>query len=268
MYSRLRDLDTTSNIDILFLGSSHSYRSFDTRIFYLDGLSTFNLGSSFQTPIQTEYLVEMYLNQLNPQLVVIETSSASFCDTGVESSLDIISNSKINLYSLKLAARTNRLIVYNTLLYSLYRDIFYKEKEVFVQNSRRNNDTYIKGGFVEKDLSTFGYRHYKDKDWSFNEKQFTAFARLIKLLNKQNIEFLMVQAPITSSLYNSYSNNFEFDNRLAQFGTYLNFNDLNFLDDSIHFYDDNHLNQTGVTIFDSLFINILKEEFSHIYNKQ
>ncbi|MFN9798593.1 MAG: hypothetical protein ACK54P_01135, partial [Bacteroidota bacterium] len=32
-FSRFREADTTKNVDLLFLGSSHAYRGFDTRIF-------------------------------------------------------------------------------------------------------------------------------------------------------------------------------------------------------------------------------------------
>lgn len=50
-YTRLSEVEDIKNIDILFLGSSHTYRGFDTRIFSKYGYSTFNLGTTSQTPI-------------------------------------------------------------------------------------------------------------------------------------------------------------------------------------------------------------------------
>jgi hypothetical protein len=37
MYSRLSEIKNYKDIDILFLGSSHTYRGFDTRIFLDSG---------------------------------------------------------------------------------------------------------------------------------------------------------------------------------------------------------------------------------------
>ena len=260
MYSRLKDLDTTRNIDILFLGSSHSYRGFDTRIFQKAGYKTFNLGSSFQTPIQSEYLVEKYIDQLNPKLVIFEASPAAFSNNGVESTLDIISNSKITFKLFKLAFKTHKPIVCNTLIYSLYRDIFFNEKKKFYENRRRNHDTYIRGGFVEKDITYFDYKRYREQSWSFIDKQFRAFIKVMNLLSRKNITVILVQAPITSALYSSYNNNNEFDDLMKGFGTYYNYNELIQLDDSLHFYDDDHLNQMGVNIFNKAFIYTLNKD--------
>ena len=50
LYSRVKDAEKIKNPDILFIGSSHSYRGFDTRVFQKHGIKAFNLGSSSQTP--------------------------------------------------------------------------------------------------------------------------------------------------------------------------------------------------------------------------
>jgi len=220
MFTRLKEVDTVKNVDILFLGSSHSYRGFDTRIFNDAGYKTFNLGSSFQTPIQTKYLIETYLDNLNPDLVILETYPGAFCDSGVESSLDIISNSKINYDLIKLTINQNSLIVINTLIYSVYREVVFNEKEIFEEKLKRNDDTYIPGGFVEKKLDYYEHLYYANQSWKFNEGQFIAFSEIIGLLKSRNKEFLLVQAPITPALYNSYNNNIEFDKRMKQFGNY------------------------------------------------
>ena len=52
MYLRKIDADTTINIDVLVLGSSHAYRGFDPRIFKKAGIKLFNFGSSGQTLLQ------------------------------------------------------------------------------------------------------------------------------------------------------------------------------------------------------------------------
>ena len=42
----IQDLANFTDVDILFLGSSHTYRGFDPRIFMKDNIKSFNLASS------------------------------------------------------------------------------------------------------------------------------------------------------------------------------------------------------------------------------
>ena len=63
---KLEDLKDEEDLDILFIGSSHCYRGFDTRIFEKAGLKTFNLGASSQTPKEANLLLNKYLPQLKP----------------------------------------------------------------------------------------------------------------------------------------------------------------------------------------------------------
>ena len=100
LFSRLKEVKTQNNIDLLILGSSHAYRGFDTRIFNNEGINAFNLGSSAQTPVQTNYLLKTYLKQLKPKVVLYEVYPETFTFDGVEAEMDLISNEelKINIY--------------------------------------------------------------------------------------------------------------------------------------------------------------------------
>ena len=88
---RIGEIPGHKNTDILFLGSSHAYRSFDPRIFSHYGYSTLNLGSSAQTPVQTNMLLEKYLDVIKPGLIVYEVYPFTFSLDGLESCLDILS---------------------------------------------------------------------------------------------------------------------------------------------------------------------------------
>ena len=70
-------------------------------------------------------------------------------------------------------------------------------------------------------------------------------------------QLLLVQAPITVAKYQTYTNNDEFDIKMESFGDYINFNNNSCLNDSLHFYDNNHLNQAGVEIFNKELIRKL-----------
>jgi hypothetical protein len=166
MFTRLKEIkqiNKNQNIDILFLGSSHAYRGFDTRIFKKYGYNTFNLGSSSQTPIQTLVLLKRYLDRINPETVIFEVNPTTFSSDGVESSLDIIANDRNDIYSYEMAFKIHHIKTFNTLLYAEYRDIFHLD-DSFTEPIKKRKDTYIKGGFVEKEMA-----YYKPEKMDKNE---------------------------------------------------------------------------------------------------
>lgn len=267
MNTRLKEINDYENIDVLFLGSSHSYRGFDTRIFEKSNISSFNLGSSSQTPIQTEYLLNKYLDKLNPKVIVYEVYAGTFCFDGVESSVDLIANSKNDFETIKMAAKQNNITVYNTLLFGFYKQLL-NSNDDFKEPIVKKEDTYIKGGFVQRKMEELNDTKSfpKTNKWQFNEKQFLAFQEILKLIKSKNIKLLLVQSPITSKLYNSYTNNNVFDVRINKFGNYYNFNKLMNLDDKKYFYDYDHLNQKGVELYNKEIIKVVQKNIVNYTN--
>jgi len=261
MYSRINEVQQVQNVDILFLGSSHAYRGFDSRIFTRAGYSSFNLGSSSQTPIQTHILLDRYLKKIHPKLIIYEVYPEVFCIDGVESSLDLISNDKNDIHSAKMVLELNHPKVYNTYLFALVNELF-NINEGFKEPKVKHNDTYISGGYVERKMSHYIKEASKSDEWKFKKKQLTRFDIVVEGINRKNIPIVFVNAPIVPSLYHSYSNNDEFDQLISGKGKYLNFNNLLALDDSLHFYDHHHLNQSGVAIFNKRLIEILENDGS------
>ena len=256
--NRLNEVKTTDSIDILFLGSSHCYRGFDTRIFKKHGLNTFNLGSSAQTPIQTHILLKRYLDKLQPKLIIFEVYPPTFSIDGVESSLDIISNDRNDLYSYQMAININKIRTYNTLLYATTRDIIQLNNN-FSISKEQGKDTYIQGGFVEKEINYFKTQKHPKSKIILNENQLKTFEQILITLEKKDINFLLVYAPITKGLYSSYVNNKYFDSLMTSYGDYYNFNKIMVLNDSLHFYDSHHLNQKGVELFNEKLLNIVDD---------
>lgn len=155
MYSRIKELNRLNGeLDVLFLGSSHAYRGFDTRNF--STLKSFNLGSSSQTPIQTQTLLYRYFDKLSPKIVIYEVYPGTFSADGTESSLDIIANDINDVYSVKMALKVNNIKVYNTLMYGFISDMFGLNSS-FSESYKKDEDQYIRGGFVEREIE-----HYKN----------------------------------------------------------------------------------------------------------
>ncbi len=258
MHTRLKEVKNYTDVDILFLGASHTYRDFDPRIFKKQGYKSFNLGSSAQTPIQTLVLLKRHLAQLNPKLVIFEVHPAILTIDGVESAGDIISNEKNDIHSLKMALSLNHLKIYNTLTYAYINDLFSFNKN-FKEPLFKENDTYISGGFVERKLSFYSPRILPKEKINLNKKQLTAFNECLKFIHNMDIPIILVYAPIPTSSYNRFLNNEEFDSIMSQYSKYYNFNKTLSLNDSLYFFDSDHLNQNGVEIFNRQFINTIPD---------
>jgi hypothetical protein len=258
MYSRLQEIKDVRDVDILILGSSHAYRGFDPRIFKEYGLNTFNLGSSGQSHLQTTLLLRRYLDKIQPRLIIYEVYPQVFSLDGVESALDISATDQNDLESIKMALSQNHVKVYNALIYGFYRDIFRKDSH-FKEDRIKGEDIYIEGGFVEKKPQALGPIEFVSGSWKLSGKQFGFFENALLLIQERNIPVILVQAPITHSMYGSFANNHEFDDKMREYGTYYNFNELMKLNDQLHFYNADHLNQTGVELFNRKLIEVLLE---------
>ena len=86
------------------------------------------------------------------------------------------------------------------------------------------------------------------------------------MLKDRKIELLLVFAPIPKVNYHSYVNKSYFDSAMQTYSTYYNFNEIVSLNDSLHFYDSDHLNQNGVKIFNEKLIELLNENKARTHN--
>ena len=255
-YSRLSEVENIENIDILFLGSSHSYRGFDTRIFSNYGYSTFNLGTSSQTPIQSKFLLKKYIKQLNPKIIVFDLYHKTSSIKGVESAIDIISNSKnLSCFELKMFLEIGDVEVIKTFIYSFINKSLLKEK--FQEETLKKYDKYVKGGFVEKSsvYSKCESGFPKIFENKLSKKQLSAIDDIINICKSNNVKIILVNTPLKKQYNLSYDHNIYFDSLMNSKAEYINFNTLNLsLNDTIHFYDKDHLSQKGVELFNKYFI--------------
>lgn len=260
MHTRLREVENYKNVDILILGSSHAYRGFDPRIFKKAGFSIFNLGSSNQTPIQSYLLLKKYLPILKPKLVILEVYPEGLEMDGVESAVDIISNTPSLLDAWNQAKAVDHLTAYNTFIYTYLRQLLTNDNS-FKEQLQINKDTYINGGFVERAIEYNNDTNLMVKNqWKINPKQLSALNKSIQLMQTGKIPypFILVQTPITHSLENTHTNQIEIDKIYSKLGTYY-YRPCPQLINSLDFYDPHHLNQNGVIKFNLQFISDLKK---------
>ncbi len=259
-FSRFKEIQHISNVDVLFLGSSHAFKSFDTRIFDSAGKTSFNLGTINQTPVQTTVLINRYLKKLGPKLIVFEVYPYTFSIDGVESTLDLIANSDIDARLVRMAFNTKNIKVLNTLLYRTLRDLLHLDKN-YIEPIKNYNETYVKGGYSENDLVYHKMVHYPKQTYHFYDYQFESFDKIMALLKSQGYEVVLVNAPMTKDLYDCYTNNNRFDSIMNKYGNYYNFNKIINLNDTLDFMDSNHLNQVGVEKFNDFLIKLLRQKY-------
>ncbi len=255
LYSRLLDARQAPAVDVLIAGSSHAYRGFDPRLFKANGQTAFNLGSSSQTPRQTEVLFDRYFEHLSPRLLILEVYPGSYALDGVESTLDLIANDGLDAPLTRMLMELPNAKVWNTYIYASMARGFSTEPPSASEPAERDGDRYISGsGYVERNGYYYRHDRPKSKSWTLNERNFEALDRVIARARKKGVAVWLVQAPYTEAMRRSYFDlgGFDrsaFDREMSKRAPYTDFNGLVALDDSLHFYDSDHLNQAGVERF-------------------
>ncbi len=252
--NRLFEAKQTANVDILFLGNSRSYRGFDPRIFETNGFSTFNLGTSNQSLLQTELLVKRYVSRIKPVIVIFAVSPAQFMSDGIESSLDLVANERPGVDLIQLAVQQNQISIYNSLIFGMFNNSVSNPTGDF---KRLKGNQYVSGGYVHLKLKNQESKSVEKISFQFNSTQLNAFKKTVELLKKQNIRLILVQTPASDVYNKSISGQKSFDDEMKKCGEYINFNRKIELSDDLHFYDSQHLNQQGVRLFNRKLIEIL-----------
>lgn len=260
MFSRVQEAEKARQVDVLVMGSSHAYRGFDPRIFETAGIDLFNFGSSSQTPLQSKVLLERYIDSIGAGTVILEVYPALFGSDGVESTLDLIANTPIDCSTFELVRKVNHIKTWNTFIYGIVMECIGK-REAFEEKAQKKEDLYISNGYVEKELSYFDGEMKDSYSLSeFNPEQFQYFEETLHLLKERGTEVILIFAPITQKLYNTFDRIDDFEARMEDYPVpYYNFNERLELKDSLHFYDGHHLNQRGVEIFNQAVIELLRK---------
>jgi hypothetical protein len=253
--TKTAELRNTGPVDILFIGSSHAYRGFDVRTFRANGYSCYNLGTSGQTPIQTGVLLKRYLPVLAPRLVVLEVYPQTFCLDGVESGLDLVNNGEWDKPLIPMAVTAKNVKIVNSFLYWWPRKVLSVAARA---DTVEAGEVYVPGGYVEREMRVVNRPTMPVKPWLFLPRQLDAFRDVVAMLRAKGIPYVLVQAPYSSLLYRSRSNNGEINEYFRSLGTYYNFNELLPVSDSLC-YDEDHLNQAGVRYFNAEFLRVLRK---------
>jgi hypothetical protein len=256
---RFKELQDVRDIDILFIGSSHSLRTFDPRYFESLGIRAFNLGTSSQTPLNTYFLLQHYLSQLKPRLVVVESYWETLAINGVEGTIFITGNRGPSWDTLRMALATRDPMALHAQVSSPIERVLRRTPEIRLHPA----EVYTSGGYLERwDSNTEGPR--RPRDIPLDGTQLTYLSRSLTLLRDRQVKTLLTWAPVTSSHRHATTNLEEIRTRMMELSEthdvpFVDLQERVALDDHLDFFDDNHLNQRGVDKVMPVFVRVLRE---------
>lgn len=277
-YSQQRD------INALFIGSSHSYVSYDPEIFNNKlGINSFNFGTPSQQPDMGYYLLKEVLNHSKPNLVVYDVFWARLeNESGIAQVLfnyEFIkkSENKDEIFDNLFSTKDKFEYFFKVLRYRLdLSEYMNRLINSFVGISNKENEYQYKSkGFVFSEKVVDPLVLAKDKTYAeykfkgLNKTQTEYLEKTIELCRSNNISLLLVTSPLPPTILNQLKNNYAniyLDIKKIADNYNIEYVDLNLINEKknivtdANFADNNHLNYSGAEIVS----NYLSE---HIRNK-
>ena len=253
-FSRMRELHAYRGGDVLFLGSSHTYRTFDTRFYLAHGIRSFNLGSSNLA------LLTDWLDTLQPRYVVFEVHPDVFANDGVESTCDLLVNAPLTFTTARMALATRSFKATNTLLYAFYSQRIRHRMERFVEEGEIDGSVYIPGGYVEREDCHLSPEPVPPVTIDIKPCQMEALHQCLALLKARGIPCMLVQVQDSPQQMAAYTNLPDFQRQMAALGTFY-YEELPLVD-TLHFCDHEHLNTLGAELFNAHFLPVLQQFLS------
>ena len=269
-WTRQREADTTNNVDVLIVGSSLG-QSIDVREFQKFNLNAFNLSSGSQSPIQTSYLFDKYLDSFNPKLVIWDVHPYTFTSTGVESTVDLVSNCQDCGGMVALLLKTNSRLAWNSYLKRMMMKPF--EKKEFSVPREFKISKYIVGGFMEVYLEAPDSTLKMEKfQWEGLKIQKTIFESELKSLKNKSIPVVLIYSPRSTEFIDNFQNQqewFDYYKSIVEQGLAEEFLNLNEIlsgnsENKAYFYDMAHLTLEGTKNYNKVLIHSVSENLKSI----
>ncbi len=273
---RFQEINQHQNIDIVFVGSSHCYRTYDTRIFASNGLRAFNMGTTGQTPLNSYYLLKAYLEKLNPQVVVFDLNYRVMNRDGLESFYDLSTNAPYNSGFWGMALSIGNPHAFNEAISSWILDLLNKAPQ-YTQKDR-DGEAYTPGGYVEftdyLEVNEADFLQpweepsggYQPQEIELNRSQLAYIARIIELVKSHGAKIVLLTKPEPQENLKVVANYDEISTDFASIAAKYDipFWDYNKIAHPLktekHYHDKEYLNPFGVNIFNALLLRQLQTE--------
>ncbi|MFP4697983.1 MAG: DUF1574 family protein [Eubacteriales bacterium] len=284
------------SIDMVFIGSSHSYCTFDPEIFDEElGTSSFQLGTPLQHPDTSYYVLKEVLEYQKPKIVVFEIywdmldepfnlkQADLFMESVRPSELidEYISdvfpiNEKVKYYIKTIRYQPDMLSYFDKQLKDWVNKYRVQTENENKEELPLGTEYYKSKGYVYADIiipksekeEDNQFNDFDARDWLFDKTQRNYVKKLIQLAKQNNIEVVLVTAPVANVSMEKISNYEFIHDKINEFAqeqnvAYIDYNIVNIEEQLLvneNFRDDAHLNHSGVEIVDRHFINWLGEK--------
>ncbi len=282
-----------NSLDMVFIGSSHSYCTFDPEIFDTQlGISSFQMGTPLQHPDTTYYLLQEIYRSQTPKIIVMEAYwdvlDDDFEMKQANSFFEVLENDTMKKEYIKKVFPMGEKVKYFLLPIRFQQDYFayegnvmeeklekfYQVKKKQVQ-TQKGQEYYRSKGYVYCDMEmlpdeydlTNQFRSLNGKEWNISKKQEKYVKKISQLCNQKGSKLILVTAPIANVSMDYIKNYDVIHESVAELAEkmqipYIDYNLVNQQEKLLkneNFRDDAHLNHSGVQIVDNHFIQWMKE---------
>ncbi|MEO6903351.1 MAG: hypothetical protein ABI315_09370 [Bacteroidia bacterium] len=269
-YEKFIEFFNSKSYDIVFVGSSRAYRGYSPFIFESSGYKSFNLGTSAQSIKNTYFVIKNYINKSNCKVLVVDVFAGSFKQSQLESSSDLIENLNNSKAAYDIAVNNKDIRAINmlTLRYLTNNDLPYFNKTDYIGKGYSvTNDSLspAKRQIVIKNEKVIHEKFEIDKE------QLDYFKKIVELCALKKIKVVFVYSPI--SYFYDYSVHAPFIKMIIPImksynDHFYDFSKCNGINTLNHFYDDSHLNQKGVEVFNKVLIEQLERDHVILQNNE
>lgn len=279
-----------NTVDMVFIGSSHSYCTFDPENFdSVMGTLSWQLGTPLQHYDTSLYVMKEVYKTQSPKLVVLELywdmlddefemkqANSFFEVVSEETKEDYIEN----VFPLSEKVKYKLLPIRYQQDYFAYEAAELEERAqekfgVYKQQAETNGEEYyLAKGYTYCDTvipdseldETNQYKGFDGSTWEADETQLEYLGKFVELCEANGSEVVFVTAPIANVSMDFIKDYDHVHDELAKTAEdlgvkYLDFNSVNSKENLLelkNFRDDAHLNDSGVKIVDEYYVNWLR----------
>lgn len=257
---RFREAEARGPVDVVFFGSSHAYRGFDPRLFAARGLTTQNLGSTFQTPLNTRAVAEVYLPRLRPKLVVFEVYYQTLAADGLESVRDLAVNTPASWPMTRMAVSTWDL---GAIGFATSKALGFVPDERAFEQEPQPGETFVEGGYVESARHRAVLEPGAPLHVELREEQIERLIDVTRYVRAAGARAVWVMHPLPSDHLARIPDRPALTARIERAARdadveYWDFDDRVELDPLLDYTDFHHLSASGVAKFDGALLDALE----------
>ncbi len=260
------------SIDVVFVGSSHSYKSFIPMELWNEyGITSYNLATSAQSIPCSYYLIKEAIREQHPKVIVLETFGARFnklyvSEARLHGAVDNIqwNSTKIELYNELLSENMEK---DERLEYMFPIIRFHSRWSDITEKDITGNKGFLKGARMD----FFCYEHKEpviiEERMDLYEGTVQYFDKIMELCEEENVELMLCQVVMADG--KKYEQTCKRSNTLMDYANEHGIYTLNLellrdelnIDYAKDFSDYSHVNINGAQKVTSYVGNILTTEF-------